>query len=73
MKWRSRGTLAGLDVSIQEARSRAVVAAGYRPAVVAQVCVVGMPRAVRAGRCVAVHVTDYSAEPALCAQRQEST
>ena len=31
------GTLAGLDVSVRVARSRAVVAAGYRPAVVARV------------------------------------
>jgi transposase-like protein len=37
MSWRWRGTLAGLGVNERVARSRAVVAAGHRPAVVARV------------------------------------
>ena len=35
--WRSRGTLAGLDVSVRVSRARVVVARGRRPAVVARV------------------------------------
>ena len=37
MSWRWRGTLAGLGVRVRVARSRAVVAAGYPPAVVTRV------------------------------------